>query len=85
MPALVEVYAETRRDSNGKEEFWFNEAYYLKDPDIENFLNLINENKVVMDLRMHLNPNSSVRNRGTAFRIERQYLELCFASRERLI
>ncbi len=85
MPALVEVYAETRRGSNGKEEFWFNEAYYLKNPDIENFLNLIAENKVVVDVRMHLNPNSSVRNRGTAFRIERQYLELCFASRERLI
>ena len=85
MPALVFVQADVRENSAGKEEFWFNQAYFLTNPSVDNFLNLIETNQVVVDLRMHLKPNGTVRNHGTGFRIEEQYLSLCFASKENLI
>ena len=85
MPALVFVQADVRENSAGKEEFWFNQAYFLTNPSVDNFLNLIETNQVVVDLRMHLKPNGTVRNHGTGFRIEEQYLSLCFGGKENLI
>ena len=84
MPTLVTVHAETRKTGR-VEEFRFDEAYYLSNPDSHNFLKLIQEGQVVVDIRMHLNPNSSVRNRGTAFRIDESSLGRCFGTSERLI
>ena len=37
MPALVIVNADTRINSDKKEEFWYKEAYLLTDPDKGNF------------------------------------------------
>jgi len=34
MPALVMVCADTRTNSSGREEFWFNESYLLTHPDL---------------------------------------------------
>jgi len=34
---------------------------------------------------MHLKKNGTVRNHGTAFRIDEKYLYLCFADKERPI
>lgn len=84
MPTLVMVHAETRKTGR-VEEFRFDEAYYLSNPDSHNFLKLIQEDQVVVDIRMHLNPNGSVRNRGTAFRIDEISLGRCFGTSERLI
>lgn len=58
-----------RRENNGIEEFWYNEAYILRDPSPRKFIDAFRAGKVGIDLRMHLRPNNSVRNRGTAFRI----------------
>ena len=85
MSALVIVFAETRVNSNLKEEFWFNEAYFLTNPDEDNFLDLIRKDIVVVDVRMHLKENGSVRNHGTGFRIDERFLNLCFGSREQII
>ena len=85
MPALVIVSADTRINSDNKEEFWFNEAYLLTDPDRDHFLDLIKQDIVIVDVRMHLRENGSVRNHGTGFRIEERFLNLCFGSRERII
>lgn len=85
MPALVVVYADTRINSDSKEEFWFNEAYLLTNPDQDHFLDLIKQDIVIVDVRMHLRENGSVRNHGTGFRIEERFLNLCFGSRERII
>ena len=85
MPALVVVSADTRINSDSKEEFWFNEAYLLTDPDQGHFLDLIKQDIVIVDVRMHLRENGSVRNHGTGFRIEERFLNLCFGSRERII
>lgn len=85
MPALVVVNADTRINSDEKEEFWFNEAFYLTQPNEDNLLDLIRQNIIIVDVRMHLKENQTVRNHGTGFRIEERFLNLCFSSRERLI
>ena len=85
MPALVVVYADTRVNSNQKEEFWFNEAYLLTNPDEDNFLDLIRKDIVVIDVRMHLRENGAVRNHGTGFRIEEKFLNFCFGRREEIL
>jgi len=85
MPALIVVRADNRINSEEKEEFYFNEAYFLKNPDINNFIHFLCENIVVVDIRMYIKKNGVVRNHGTAFRIDEKYLYLCFADKERLI
>jgi len=79
------VYAKTRKNSNGKEEFLFDEAFFLRDPDAGKFIELIRKNVVVVDIRMHLKDNGSVRNHGTGFRINEKFLENCFSKKVRLI
>ena len=85
MPVLVIVHADTRTNSDGKEEFWFNEAFYLTQPNEDNLLDLIKKDIIIVDLRMHLKENKAVRNHGTGFRIDEKFLNLCFSSREKLI
>ena len=85
MSALVIVHAATRLNSNQKEEFWFNEAYFLTHPDQDNFLDLIKKDIVIVDVRMHLKESGSVRNHGTGFRIEEKFLNLCFGNREKIV
>ena len=85
MPILVIVYADTRINSDGREEFWFNEAFYLTQPNEDNLLDLIKKNIIIVDVRMHLKENKAVRNHGTGFRINEEFLNLCFGSREKLI
>lgn len=85
IPSLVIVYADTRINSDGKEEFWFNEAFFLTQPNEHNFLDLIKKDIVIVDVRMHLKENRVVRNHGTGFRIDEKFLNLCFGSREKLI
>lgn len=63
------VIADRRFNENNEEEFLYNEAYILADPIPRNFINAFKSGKVGIDLRMHLKENGSVRNRGTAFRI----------------
>ena len=85
MPALVVVMADTRINSEEKEEFWFNEAYFLKEPNIDNFIDLLKKDIIIVDVRMHIKKNGAVRNHGTAFRIDERFLYLCFGEKERLI
>ncbi len=85
MPALVVVTADTRINSEGKEEFWYNEAFYLTEPNENDLLELIRQDIIIVDVRMHLKENKTVRNHGTGFRIEERFLNLCFSNRENLI
>ncbi len=57
-----------RREKNGIEEFWYNEAYLLREPSPQKFIEAFKNGKVGIDLRMHLRTNGTVRNRSTAFR-----------------
>ena len=69
----------------GLEEFWFNEAYFLTQPNENNFLELIKNEVVVVEIRMHIRDNAVARNHGTAFRIQENFLNLCFGGKEQLI
>ena len=85
MPALAIVNVDTQTNSDGKEEFWYREAYLLSDPNESKFLDFIKENVIVIDIRMRLKENNGVRDRGTAFRTDEKSLNLCFGRREKLI
>ena len=85
MPALAAVYADTRVNSEEKEEFWFNEAYLLREPIAGNILELIRNDAIIVDIRMHITTGGGVRNHGTGFRINEGFLSLCFGSREKLL
>lgn len=46
---------------------------------------LIRKDIVVVDVRMHLRENGTVRNHGTGFRIEEKFLNFCFGRREEIL
>jgi hypothetical protein len=84
LPAAIVVLADSQFTEEG-EEFWFNEAYFLSQPNTEKFVELVRQNIIMLDVRMHLKTSGAARNHGTAFRIDERYLHECFASKERLI
>lgn len=84
MPSLALVLADARK-VDGKEEFHYEEAFLLTDPTEDTLLKSIEEGIILVDLRMHLNPSGSVRNRGTAFRVKEVNLASCFATRIKLL
>ncbi len=79
MPNLIIVIADRRVDSTGREEFWYNEAYYLEGVNEEKFVEYLNNGTVTVDFRMHIKSGGSVRNHGTAFRIEERFLPDLFS------
>lgn len=85
MPNLILVIAESRLDSMRREEFWYNEVYYLKDVNKSKFIEYLQNGIVTIDLRMYLKKGGSVRNHGTAFRIEEKYLSELFSSKINLL
>jgi hypothetical protein len=74
-----------RINENGVEKFHYNEAYLLTEPAPRNFISGFRDSKLGIDLRMHLNPNGSVRNRGTGFRIREIDMISLYSRRERLL
>lgn len=85
MPALVLVQADTRINSDEKEEFWFNEAHLLSNPSGKKLIEMIAQNEILVDVRMHINLKGSVRNHGTAFRTDENKLIKCFKKKECLL
>ncbi len=85
MSNLLIVNADTRRNSDKNEEFWYNEAFLLTQLNAENFLDFIRNDIIIIDLRMHIKENGSVRNRGTGFRIHPKDWNSCYNSQDRLI
>lgn len=85
MPNLIMVIADFRLNSNGREEFWYNEAYYLKGKNEQNFLNHIREGIILVDIRMHIKESGSVRNHGTGFRVDEKYIADYFNERISLL
>ncbi len=77
-----------KADSRGKgseEEFFFNEAYLMKGFDFENFINLIQEGKILVDIRIGQYPDGRPHDHGTGFRIMPENLDLCFSHRKQVI
>ena len=84
LPYLLYVKAEARgRGSN--EEFWFNEAWLLSKFDFDNFLNLLRQGIILVDIRIGQYPDGRTHDHGTAFRVFPDKLDLCFENRERIM
>ncbi len=82
---LLLVLADSRTSEDKKEEFHFNEAYLLTEPKPQNFIEAFKKGSIVIDVRMHLKHNSTVRNHGTGFRIREIDIPLLYATRRNLI
>jgi hypothetical protein len=82
---LLLVLADSKLRQDRKEEFHFNEAYLLTDPKPQNFIEAFSKGIIVIDIRMHLKSNKTVRNHGTGFRIREVDIPLLYATRRNLI
>lgn len=81
---IILVNAETK--GIGKdEEFLFNEAFMLSGFNFESFMTLIQEGKILIDLRIGQYPNGKTHDHGTAFRIKDSDKHLLFKNIEKLI
>jgi len=81
---LLFVLADRRR-RDGVEEFHFNEAYLLTEPQTRNFFEGFRNSIIGIDVRMHLKENGAVRNRGTAFRVREIDIISLYADRRRIL
>ena len=75
---LLYIKADSR--SNGKnEEFHFNEAWLMNGFDFDNFIKLLKEGKIRVDIRIGQYPDGSSHDHGTGFRIFPNALNQCFS------
>lgn len=81
---LVEADSQT---IDGTEHFHYNEAYHLDGFDADEFLRMIEEGVIKVELRMHYDEDGSgSRNHGTAFRIlDTSELDRAYSNRTQLI
>lgn len=84
MPKLLYVKADSR-GSGSKEEFWYNEAWLLSGFNFDNFVRLLKEGTILVDIRIGQYPDGRPHDHGTAFRVLPAKLDLCFSYRERII
>lgn len=81
---LLLIHADCREGQSG-EEFHFNRAKLMKSPSVGKFQAGIESGKVLIDLRLYLRENRSVRNHGSGFRIYERDLGSLFGSEQNLL
>jgi len=81
---LLYVKAEAR-GKGSEEEFWFNEAWLLNGFNFDNFLKLLKQKVIFVDIRIGQRPNGKPHDHGTGFRVFPDKLDLCFRHRERIM
>jgi hypothetical protein len=81
---LVYVLADCR-GAGKREEFWFNEAWLLSGFSFEGFVSGVRAGIICVDTRIGQNPDGTIHDHGTGFRVFPDNLQLCFAKRERLV
>lgn len=77
-----------KADCKGKgseEEFHFNEAWLMKGFDFENFLKLLQEGTLLVDIRIGQYPDGRPHDHGTGFRVFPDKLDLCFSHRQKVV
>lgn len=77
LPKLLYVKAETR-GKGSEEEFWYNEAWLLSGFDFNNFVRLLMEGIIFVDIRIGQYPDGRPHDHGTGFRVFPDKLDLCF-------
>lgn len=81
---LLLVHADSRKTGR-IEEFYYHKALLLTEPGSKTFRKGFLSGKALIDIRMHLRPNGSVRNHGTGFRVREQDLPDLFGKNENLL
>lgn len=84
LPKILYVKADAR-GSGSDEEFWFNEAWLLSGFDFDNFVKLLKDGIILVDIRIGQYPNGRTHDHGTGFRVFPDKLDLCFSNRKRII
>jgi hypothetical protein len=84
LPKMLYVKAETR-GKGSDEEFWFNEAWLLSGFDFNNFVQLLKDGIILVDIRIGQYPDGRPHDHGTGFRVLQDKLDLCFIHRERIM
>jgi hypothetical protein len=84
LPKIVYVKAESK-GSGKNEEFWFNEAWLLGGFSFVNFVKLLKQGVILVDIRVGQYANGKTHDHGTGFRVSPKKLELCFSDRKRII
>lgn len=77
-----------KADAKGKgseEEFHFNEAWLMKKFSFTNFVKLIKENTILVDIRIGQYPDGRPHDHGTGFRVMPDELDLCFSVRKKVL
>jgi len=84
LPKLLYVKAEAK-GKGSDEEFWFNEAWLLSGFDFNNFVQLLKDGIILVDIRIGQYPDGRPHDHGTGFRVFPDKLDLCFSHREKII
>jgi hypothetical protein len=80
----IHVLASSKKE-NGKEWFWFNEAYLLEGFSFEKFSKLVRDGVIKLDLRIGHYPDGRPHDHGTGFRVLPKYRHECFEKVKRII
>ena len=81
---LLYVKAESQL-SGSNEEFHFNEAWLMKGFDFDNFIKLLKNGEIKVDIRIGQYSDGSPHDHGTGFRVFPDKLDLCFSKRKKII
>jgi hypothetical protein len=84
LPRLMYVKVASR-GKGSNEEFWFNEAWLLSRFNFENFLKLLKDGIILVDIRIGQYSDGRPHDHGTGFRVFPDKLDLCFKDRKRII
>lgn len=84
LPKLLYVKADSR-GSGSDEEFWFNEGWLLSGFHFGNFVSLLQEGTILVDIRIGQYPDGRAHDHGTGFRVLPIKLDLCFEHREKIL
>ena len=80
------LYVKADSKGSGKnEEFHYNEAWLMNGFDFDNFIKLLKEGKILVDIRIGQYPDGRSHDHGTGFRVFPDNLDLCFSNREKVI
>lgn len=85
MGRLIIVFADTRKNKQGQEEFFYKKAYLLDSPSDDNFVTALRKKLAFVDVRMYIRPNGTLRNHGTGFRVYEKDLGSLYRNRIALI
>jgi hypothetical protein len=84
LPKIVYVKADAKGEGKN-EEFYYNEVWLLSGFDFQNFIKLLQEGVILVDIRIGQYPDGRLHDHGTAFRVSPDKFDLCFSHRELLI